>query len=196
MWCLNHWTTREVQSCELSTKGRPGLYTRDGSLDLPSGGAWDSQMCAFSVRPHDLERPCWFQLLFSGSVFPLPLPSCALSLTSSRQPEVSWVSQHSELPISSPCICSGCRWPETPPSSCCLGTLCCTGLSSLSRSRGISLGLSTEGFGLSETGLGTEQWAQWQLCTGSSARTLTIKVSSMVIYIGKGSCKSPRCQGS
>ena len=119
-------------------------------------------MWAFSVRPHDLDRPCWFQLLFSGSVFPLPLPSCALSLTSSRQPEVSWVSQHSELPISSPCICSGCRWPETPPSSCCLGTLCCTGLSSLSRSRGISLGLSTEGFGLSETGLGTEHIACWK----------------------------------
>ena len=86
---------------------------------------------------------------------------CPLS-PSSRQPEVSWVSQRWELPISSPRICSGSRWPETPPSSCCFGTLRCTGLSFLSRSRGVSLERSTEGFGLSETGLGIEQWAQRQ----------------------------------
>ena len=119
--------------------------------------------CVLSLCGHttwtDLADFGFFSLAL---VFPLPLPSCALSLPSSRQPEVSWVSQYSELRVSSPCICLGSRWPETPPSSCCLGTLHCTGLSFLSRSRGIFLGLSTEGFGLSETGLGTEQWAQQQ----------------------------------
>ena len=106
------------------------------------------------------------------------------------------------LQVSSPHSCSGSRWPATPPSSCCLGTQRCTGLSPLSLPElralpgaGGSLGPSREGFGSSEAGLGPEKGAPRQ----TSRWVLSQDPHYQGFFRGhtsRGSCKSPGCQGS